>query len=323
MEKQISVIIPIYNEECFLMSCLDSLCKQTYQNIEIILVNDGSTDNSKKICENYKAKDDRIVVIDIENGGQANARNIGLEHAKGQYIAYVDADDVLHKDYFRYLISTAVEQDADLIQCDFVKFINKIKNFNSNKINSNVDIFTSEEAIELLCYQKKINNSPWCKLIKKEVAQQIKFPTGIGYEDLAVVYQWINISKIIAYISIKLYYYRQHKESTMKKEFSEKKIDRLKITEQMTSRLQDEYPKLILALQTRMFLSCIQTLMWLPLNKKYIREYQKIWKYIKNYRKTIFINKKVKISIRIIALTSYMGIFILRILGGVYRKFAI
>ena len=136
--KKISVIIPIYNVEDYLPQCLDSVIHQTHENLEIILVNDGSTDSCTKICDEYAAKDNRIKIINQENGGLSVARNTGIRTATGDYIAFIDSDDWIVPNFCEILLITALENNAEMVECGFTKFENgneiKIKNEASEKI---------------------------------------------------------------------------------------------------------------------------------------------------------------------------------------------
>jgi glycosyltransferase involved in cell wall biosynthesis len=122
---KISVIIPIYNVEKYLSVCLESVINQTYQNLEIILVDDGSTDACPKICDDYATKDNRIKLIHKKNGGLSDARNIGVKHATGDLISFVDSDDVLSLYFYEKLINILEENDADIVECGFRKFYNE------------------------------------------------------------------------------------------------------------------------------------------------------------------------------------------------------
>ena len=127
MEKPlISVIVPVYNVKQYLRRCVDSILKQTYENIEIVLIDDGSTDESGAICDRYAQKDVRVKVIHKENGGLSDARNKGMQEARGEYFAFVDSDDYIAKDYIAYLFELIVENKAQISLCGYLKFIEKL-----------------------------------------------------------------------------------------------------------------------------------------------------------------------------------------------------
>ena len=133
MEK-ISIIIPVYNTENYIEKCIDSIIKQTYSNIEIFLINDGSTDNSLNICKKYEIIDKRINVIDIKNKGVSNARNIGLNLCKGNYITFIDSDDFVEKDYIKTMYNKIKENNVDVVISNPIKFINNERINEKNKI---------------------------------------------------------------------------------------------------------------------------------------------------------------------------------------------
>ena len=122
MDSLISVIVPIYNVEKYLQKCVDSIINQTYKNLEIILVDDGSPDNCPKMCDDYAEKDSRIKVVHKENGGLSDARNVGMEVATGEYVSFIDSDDYISLDFYETLLETIVDNDSDVVECGVVKF---------------------------------------------------------------------------------------------------------------------------------------------------------------------------------------------------------
>ena len=145
----ISIIIPVYNVEKYLSECIESVINQTYKNLEIILVNDGSTDSCPQICEEYAAKDNRIKVIHKKNGGLSDARNIGLKQATGALISFVDSDDLLSLDFCQRLLDALIESDADIVECDFVKFEEETEEINEVE-ETDFELFINSNDDELL-----------------------------------------------------------------------------------------------------------------------------------------------------------------------------
>lgn len=319
IQELISVIIPVYNVEKVLVNCINSVLNQSYSCIEIILVDDGSTDSSGEICNYYAQKDCRVIVIHEKNGGQAAARNLGVKRSKGKYIAFIDSDDIVNFRYVEILYRTLIDTKADIACCDMIKFRNKLPKVDSGNVL--ISEYSNKEAIESLCYQEKMTNSPSMKLIKREIVLNNPFPINKGYEDFAVVYKWFAESKHIVHISYRLYYYRQLSNSTMHLPYSSKKLDRIKIAEEMRKYIMLNYPELQIAVESRVFLANIQTLMWLPVKKKYGLHYQQISSNIRQVRRSVIKNSKVKKQYRAMAIISYGGIRFLRLLGGMYRIF--
>lgn len=206
-EIKVSVIVPIYNVEEYLRRCVDSILNQTYQNMEIILVDDGSTDGSAIICDNYEKKDDRIVVIHKKNGGLSDARNEGIKKSTGEYIAFVDSDDYINEKYVEMLLNAAIENDAEIAFCGFER-VNDVKTIKSTL---GIDVVMSGIEIQKFLYSKKINtelfNISWNKIYKRNLFSEIWFPYGRLNEDYATTYRLFYQTNRIVGINSVLYYY--------------------------------------------------------------------------------------------------------------------
>lgn len=208
----ISVIIPVYNAEKYLEECIISVLEQSYEDIEVILVNDGSTDRSQEICEKYKKIDKRVILINKDNGGAATARNTGLDNVRGEFIAFIDADDVINKSYFEILMNQLIENNADLAMCTFTYF--KDKPTWEETGNYFVKIMTGRECVlenyGELCVETV---SPCLKLFKTKDFDDIRFPEGRVAEDEYVFYQVLYALNKCVFIPQKLYAYRKHEGS--------------------------------------------------------------------------------------------------------------
>ncbi|GAB4318063.1 MAG: glycosyltransferase [Methanobacteriaceae archaeon] len=184
----ISIIIPVFNTENYLKECLDSVINQTLKEIEIICINDGSTDNSLKIIESYAKKDDRIKIIDKTNEGQSVARNTGIQEAIGEYIAFVDSDDYIDQDAYEKLYSFAKKYDQDMILCDVVRF-NSIKKWRAKLHRISIPKNKCIVSTNILKMPNLIyDTGPWNKLIKKSFWDEngFSFLPGCLYEDLLI-----------------------------------------------------------------------------------------------------------------------------------------
>ena len=203
--RLISIIVPIYNVEKYLSKCIESLLNQTYTNIEILLVNDGSTDNSKKICEQFKGKDSRIKLINKENGGLSDARNKGLQKSIGKYITFVDSDDYVEKNYIETLYSLITKFNSEIAIADF-----RVIKGDKQKIKEK-DIkeycITSEKAIDEMLYSDFYYISACSKLYKKELFENVEFPKGKMFEDVGTTYKLIIKANKIACTNKKIYNY--------------------------------------------------------------------------------------------------------------------
>lgn len=225
--SKVSVIVPIYNVEKYLSKCLNSLVNQTLEDIEIILVNDGSTDSSKKIIEEYKNKyqDKKIIYVEKENGGLSDARNYGMKYANGEYIAFLDSDDFCEVTLYEKMYNKAIKENADYVECDFYwsypkKNIDNVKNDISlenykkifkNKIDKGIRY---KDKSEMFIFARVV---AWNKLIKKDIIQE-QFPVGLKYEDVEFFYKLLpNINKF-AFVEEPLIYYVQRESSLVNKQ---------------------------------------------------------------------------------------------------------
>ncbi|WP_404405967.1 glycosyltransferase family 2 protein [Jeotgalibacillus malaysiensis] len=220
MDK-ISVIVPVFNQEKLLNKCVDSLLNQKYSNIEIILVNDGSTDRSKELCEAYVQSDSRVILINQKNRGVAGARNSGIERASGRWIGFVDSDDWVSLDMYYILIKEIENSGADIGICKITYEEEKIGSKKGNKLI----IDGGHSALRRLYQTNDIRYNVCNKLFKKELFQHIRFPEGRIYEDAAIMYKLIDKADKIALSPYYLYLYHKRDGSITRSTFSEKRFD--------------------------------------------------------------------------------------------------
>ena len=214
----VSIIVPIYKVEPYLRRCLDSIVNQTYTNLEIILVDDGSPDNSPQICDEYATKDNRIVVIHKENGGLSDARNAGLDICKGEYISFVDSDDWIANTYIELLLKAAIETNTEIAIGNFIKTEQSYRLNIDNIKNPNYVFLNSTSAIKKLWSNDKIIYvTAWGKLIKKTIFTDIRFPKSFIYEDEYTSYKLLYRANKILFLDIPLYCYFQRKDSIIGK----------------------------------------------------------------------------------------------------------
>ena len=210
LEPLISVIIPVYNVEKFIERCLKSILKQDYQNIEIIAVDDGSTDNSGKVCDMIASEDNRVKVLHISNGGAGQARNIGIEQANGDFIMFMDSDDYLLEGCLTRMLLLAIEKELDMVQCSYVKGYEESC---EKKIEIGEElILTTNEAFRT----RKINISVCAKLCKKEIVKDLRYPPKSLFDDEFFTYKMIYAAKRIGFIDEPYYYYYQSDNSIMR-----------------------------------------------------------------------------------------------------------
>lgn len=215
MKPLISIVVPVYNVENYILKCLNSLIKQNYKQIEIILVDDGSTDESGKICDEFKEKDDRIRVFHKKNGGLSSARNYGIKKAKGDIVAFVDSDDYVKDVFVLDLYRGMQASNADIVICGY-----------NNEKPKNETISGKEATIRLLTKQENIDIISWNKLYKKKLFtdNNIFFPEGKKHEDTLTTYKLMSKAKKVTYIDESLYIYVERKGSITASEKIEERL---------------------------------------------------------------------------------------------------
>lgn len=224
----ISVIIPIYNVEKYLKECIDSILNQTYKNIEIILVDDGSTDNSPNICDEYTQKDTRVITIHQKNQGVSSARNKGLEASKGNYIFWIDSDDYVKEDCIEKLYNLLKKYDSDISICDYTQGSDRDYVFVDNEVKEEVyDSFTGLNNIYKNHHYSFIMAASWAKLIKKSLYKDLKYPVAKIFEDIYLSHHLISKCNKISYTNEVMYYYYQWPESILGKKLYKAKLDYL------------------------------------------------------------------------------------------------
>lgn len=217
MNELISIIVPVYNVEEYLERCVNSLTQQTYRNIEILLINDGSTDSSGVMCDRLAKSDKRIRTIHKDNGGQAEARNDGISASTGDYVLFVDSDDYLDIYACEELISIAVNRKVDLVSFRERKVNCKTGDrlYTNEDENRTVVTLSGHEAGRRYLYGEYIQHAPWCKLYRKKVLDTIRFPVGRLAEDYATTYLYVAQCSTVAYYDRILYNYSIRPDSTM------------------------------------------------------------------------------------------------------------
>lgn len=218
----ISVIVPVYNVEKYVGRCLTSIINQSYTNLEIIVVNDGSTDNSLSVCEEYAAKDSRIKLITQENRGLSGARNMGLRHYTGEYVTFVDSDDWIHRDMVEYLYNVLVRHNSEMSVCASMRVSeNMIPNKKYNELNG--FIYTYSEFMKL--FLNESFTACWARLFSKEIISGFEFPEGLNCEDFVYMYEASRRVRTVAVMDLPLYYYFFRNDSIVNEKFNVKKFD--------------------------------------------------------------------------------------------------
>lgn len=288
----ISIIVPVYNVEKYLDACVESIVNQTYRELEIILVDDGSPDRCPEMCDEWAKKDSRINVIHKENGGQGEARNFGMEIAKGDYIGFVDSDDIIRPEMYENLLKEISAHDADMVQCAMFRYNEfPLNAFPDKDEQITVWEFTPAEAVRRLMTDELITSTCPSVLMKSETAKKIPFDLGMINEDVMWIYRALRESEKIIVTNEKLYGYYQREGSTMNCVYTEKKLDSLKALRMRADSIKKDFPQLSALAEKAYTGGCMynyQTVCRLPDSE----EYNEIKKKLHN----MFLNSDLSLS---------------------------
>ncbi len=278
MNPKVSIVVPVYNIEQYLPKCLESLTGQTLTEIEIILVNDGSTDNSLAVCQKYASSDPRIRCFSKPNGGLSDARNYGIRQAGAPLIGFVDSDDYIDLDFYRYLYEMLTENNADISVCG-------VKRFDESGIQkksygySPEAVVDKKQAMYELIEGTKILNSVCNKLFKTELLRGIEFPVGKLYEDEFFSYKVFDRAERVAMGSGAYYYYRKNSNSITTVKFSDRELDRIEASVEKWEFCKQKYPDLVPYAERYIVYDCLCCLGKMP---KYDHSYDGV--ILKNIR---------------------------------------
>lgn len=316
----ISVVVPIYNVEKYLNECIESIVNQTYNNLEIILVNDGSTDNCAKICDDWINKDERIRVIHKENGGLSSARNAGIDVAKGEYINFIDSDDFISNDFIEFLYGNLIENESDISCCGcyhyFSHSLKEVRHFqNISKT------LCSEDAIIYMNTVGYLGVSTCNKLFKISLFEDIRYPIGKLSEDWFILFKLIDKANKVTYDSSPKYYYRQRNGSITKN--IKINTDCEEASKECLEFCIDKYPKAVPSAIQSYVLACIgiyNTILCSNYDSAKLVNYkEKIYKFKKDIDTTHLSNsRKIQIKLFLLSTRLYNIIFSL---FNIYRKF--
>ena len=271
----ISVIVPVYNVQEYLVQCVESLVHQTYNNIEILLVDDGSTDDSGLICDKYADEYENIYVYHKTNGGLSSARNYGIDKANGEYLSFIDSDDFVDTDLYRILINAIIDNSADVVIFGFYNYYSKEKMVKMNlKENSITTYYGLDANLRLYTDFSSCN-----KLYRKGVFDNIRFPEGKLYEDARTTYRIAEIINSLIVIPEYIYYYRQRETGIMGTFSTDNYLDRVSVWSEIyefeKNKFSDEELQYILQRKNQLVLELISTIFknqFLSFDKKLMKE---------------------------------------------------
>lgn len=305
---RVSIIIPMYNAEDYIDFCIKSLLEQTYKDLEIIMVDDGSIDRTYEICNEYKEKNRNIKIIKKENGGAADARNIGIANATGDYYTFVDSDDFIDKNYIERIVKIIEKEKCDIVITNLQKVQRRnIKKIYNKKIKKY--IFSSEQAIEAVMYQKKFDSAVIGKFFNKRCFEEIKFPKGNIYEDIAIICNLFDMANKIVFTNVNGYYYFIREESITHSKFVSQKMQLIGVCEANQKFIAEKYPRLEKAAIARKTNSALHLYLQISNDEKYKynKEENKIWNIIKENRKNVLVNRKVRLKTKLALIFSIFG----------------
>ncbi|MEZ3425065.1 MAG: glycosyltransferase [Lachnospiraceae bacterium] len=308
----VSIIIPVYNVEKYLLRCIESVLSQTYPYIEIILVNDGSTDNSGNICNEIALVNPQIKVIHKHNGGLSSARNAGIEAAKGEALFFLDSDDYLSHDCIEHCVYIMEKTESDISITRMMYTAEETNDEIEEDIISKEVLLTAMEAIEISLYQTKFSCCAPAKLYRRTVIDNVRFPVGKLSEDLATCHLFLDNATRIVYSNKYGYYYRQHNNSIMHT-FNIRRMDALEWALGIENFCRNKYKPITDAAICRTFNVAVHLLLDMPgTGDVYDMYFKMLWNEIKRTRYIVLKDKKARKRDRGAAFLSYFGEDILR-----------
>ena len=282
----ISVILPIYNIESYLDRCMEAVLRQTYDNLEILMVDDGSPDGCPAMCDDYAAKDPRVKALHKENGGLSDARNYGIAHSTGEYIACIDPDDYVDDDYIGYLYGLIGKYGTKMSVCQH------LTEYDSGKVSDHGgegdECMTIETCLRRMLYHDVIDTSAWAKLYHRSLFDSVSYPKGKIFEDIGTTYKLMmqcDTGIAVGYES--KYHYMYHMNSIVNSSFSPRKLDLLEMTDRMGRDVRKAYPSLRQAILRRRVYARFSTLNQMLHVKGYDEERREIIDFILRNRMNI------------------------------------
>lgn len=294
-EKLVSIIIPVYNVKEFLVDCLDSVTNQSYKHLDIVLVDDGSTDGSGSICDEYARKDKRVRVIHQINQGLSAARNSGIEIMQGEYVYFIDSDDCVANDTIEILLNAITSYDAEIAISHIARFSESPPFFEKNLYGNK--LVNCEKALEKMLLNDGIGHEAWGKLFKSCLWRDYRFPVGKLYEDYAIIYYVVAQTKKVVISEYPSYFYRVRTGSIMRSTVQEKNLMLLDISDEVTEFLIKQYPTLkepAIRLNMITYLKMLKMILDRDMNA-YVPVQQRIVAHVKKYKGIFLKYEKVRL----------------------------
>ncbi|MFD0829832.1 glycosyltransferase family 2 protein [Neobacillus sp. M.A.Huq-85] len=320
MNPKISIIVPVYKVEPYLRKCVESILSQTLTEFELILIDDGSPDRCGEICDEYALKDNRVKVIHKENGGQATARNAGLDIATGDYVGFVDSDDWIEPDMYELLYNLCIQNNCEIANCtSTIYFKNKTVKNGTHPLT----IHNRVQAMRTMLEGKLYDEVVWTKLIKRSLLDEIRFPVGVIYEDTAFTYKLIHKCNKVCCIGAPKYHYIKRDESTMDRAIKDLKIDGVLIYDEMYQFIKKNYPQLSNLVALKLANSAMTILNLIsshPEFSQYKEHYIKVAKILNNYFTTTLRLKEYPKTVKILLAATKIQPYLYKVLINYRRK---
>lgn len=319
----ISVIIPVYRAKKTIKRCVESVLSQKYRDFELILVDDGSDDGSGELCDELAGKDGRIRVLHGNNGGAAHARNKGVKEALGDWICFVDSDDIVSEDYLEILFSHASDLRADIAVCAYIECTETLLSDNKDifkrkdRRGERYTVYEGHEGVKALLYQKGFISAPWGMISRKELWREVSFPEGSAAEDMGTIYRLFLAAKRIVRTDERLYGYVLSAGNTVFSTSSTRNPNYYMHSRRMLKEVKKNYPDCIKAACSRHLSACFQILSETSpdtRDEKSRALVKKIYKDIFSLRRIVAGDRQARIRNRAAALLSYINI------GVIHRK---
>ena len=314
---RVSIIVPVYKVEKYLEKCLDSIAAQTYTNIEVILVDDGSPDTCGSICDQYAERNPIFKVIHQDNQGQAGARNNAVRVATGEFITFIDSDDYVEKDYIEYLVDLQKKYNADVSIGGFL-YLYEGKKADIRSDNEEVSLMTPEEALIRMNYTQGFGATACMKLMRKSLVIRHPFPAGKIYEDLATMYLIIGDANRVVFGNKKKYIWLQREGSTTRMSFDERQMAGIEAAADQLVYMEKHYPNAVPAAKAR-YMAKVVEIMSLALHSKNSKD---MYGRLKNeliYYKAVTNDPNVKRSLKIRMKSIEIGYVVAYLVFGVHE----
>lgn len=312
----VSVIVPVYKVEPYLSRCVDSILSQTYQRLEIFLVDDGSPDKCGEICDAYAQIDGRIKVIHKVNGGLSDARNVAIDVATGEYLVFIDSDDFVSPTHIEKLILLIHKYQADISITTFCSFLEGTMPNPRHKGNREL-LFSGLQAVEAMFYQGLFDNSAWGKMYHISVFKGIRYPRGLLYEDMPTTYKLLLKASRVAYSNDDSYYYLLRANSIEGSQFTSEKLDSaLKLIDMMESD-RDRLQPILRSFYCRLVSFAFHLGMQMP------NDYERkdvFFNLIKQYRRVVICDKRARKKTRLACLLSFFGFKIVNRIFSIFKS---